>query len=158
MHHSSVTIIKNDHTGREVWRYEGTVLERGDNHIVLEAYFDRNEVDMSFVTLRRGDRFVETFYDNRWYCVFEVHAANDDRLQGWYCNMGRPAEISEDTVVQDDLALDLWVAPDGTPQMLDRAEFDNLPISDEERQRVLNAAVALQQHAVMGRPPFEQRD
>ena len=42
-------------------------------------------------TLRRGDRFIETYYTDRWYNIFEIHAREDDRLKGWYCNIAKPA-------------------------------------------------------------------
>ena len=40
-----VAVIKNDHTGREVWRYQGRVLERGATCVKVEARFDLDDRD-----------------------------------------------------------------------------------------------------------------
>lgn len=151
-----ITVIKNDHTGKEVWRYEGTVLERTPTRIRLEARFNRDDLVLDYITFRRGDRFIEEFYSDRWYNIFEVHDAADDHLKGWYCNFTRPAQLGEDTVSADDLALDLFVAPDGTMLALDREEFESLPISDRERREVLKALAELQAQVSQRRPPFGQ--
>lgn len=134
-----VTVIKTDHAGREVWRYQGIVLECGPHHVMLEARFNRDDYVLDYVTLRRGDRFIETFYNDRWYNVFEVHDKDDDRVKGWYYNFARPAQIVDGEIRSDDLALDLWVYPDGRKLVLDRDEFDALPIEDGERVAVLEA-------------------
>ncbi len=139
-----ITVIKTDHTGREVWRYQGVVLECGPHHVMLEARFNRDDLALDYVTLRRDDRFVETFYDDRWYNLFEVHDKDDDRIKGWYTNFARPAHIVDGEVRSDDLALDLWIDPDGRKRVLDRDEFDALPIDERERAAVLDALEELQ--------------
>ncbi|OQY20658.1 MAG: hypothetical protein B6I35_10355 [Anaerolineaceae bacterium 4572_32.2] len=47
-------------------------------------------MDLGYVALEPSDRWTECFYTDRWYNVFEIHAA-DDSLKGWYCNITRPA-------------------------------------------------------------------
>jgi hypothetical protein len=139
-----IIVIKTDHTGLEVWRYEGIILDRGPHYIKLEASFNRDDLILEYVTLRRGDRFVETFYDNRWYNLFEVHDKDDDHVKGWYYNFARPACLTGGEVRSDDLALDLWVDPDGHRLVLDQEEFDALPIDEVERTAVLNTLKILQ--------------
>ncbi|MBN1427958.1 MAG: DUF402 domain-containing protein [Anaerolineae bacterium] len=134
-----IIVIKTDHAGREVWRYQGVILERGPHHVKLEARFNRDDLTLDYVTLRRGDRFVETFYDDRWYNLFEVRDKADDHIKGWYVNFARPAHIIDGEVRSDDLALDLWIAPDGHKLILDQDEFDALPIDPVERSAVLDA-------------------
>lgn len=134
-----ITVIKTDHAGREVWRYQGVVLKCDAHHVMLEARFNRDDLALDYVILRRGDRFVETFYDDRWYNVFEVHDKDSDRIKGWYYNFARPAHITGGEIRSDDLALDLWVEPDGRRLVLDRDEFDALPIDESERAAVLGA-------------------
>ncbi len=138
-----ITVIKNDHAGREVWRYEGHVLERGQHHVTLEAFFRRDDMDLGFVIFRRGDRFVETFYTDRWYNVFEVHDVDDDHIKGWYCNITRPAVLADRTVQADDLALDLFIYPDGRLLVLDEEEFAALPIPDVDRRLARTALESL---------------
>jgi len=148
-----LTIIKNDFAGREVWRYEGVLLERHPDRIVLEARFNRDDIDLEYVVFRRGDRFIEQFYTNRWYNVFEIHDVSDDHIKGWYCNFTRPARFSDGVVAADDLALDLWVYPDGRLLTLDRAEFDALPITRADRRAVLAALAELTSSSIWQKPP-----
>ncbi len=150
----SVTVIKNDHTGQEVWRYEGRVLKHSPECIVLEARFNREDTDLGYVTFREGDRFVETFYTTRWYNVFEVHDRDDDRVKGWYCNFTRPAEVDGGVVRADDLALDLFVSADGRTYVLDRDEFESLALPDAERYAVKEAMLDLVRRAENAAAPF----
>jgi predicted RNA-binding protein associated with RNAse of E/G family len=123
-----ITIIKRDPTGQETFRYTGEILQRGPNYILLEAYFNRPDLPFHGIVLGTGDRFIETYYSDRWYNIFEIHDRQDDRLKAWYCNVGFPAEIGEDTVSYIDLALDLLVFPDGRQLALDADEFAALEI------------------------------
>lgn len=150
-----ITVIKNDHTGEEVWRYEGRVLERDSTAVVLEARFDRDEVDLGYVTIRRGDRFVEHFYTDRWYNVFAVHDVDDDQLKGFYCNITRPAILADGSVRADDLALDVFVFPDGRTLVTDEEEYAEIPLSLDERQKALAAVTDLQRRARNAAPPFD---
>ncbi len=149
-----ITVIKTDHTGKEVWRYQGVVLRRGPQCVVVEAQFNRDDMDLGYAVFRRGDRFVETFYGDRWYNIFEVHDREGGRIKGWYCNFSRPAEIDGSTVRADDLALDLYVYPDGRTLELDRDEFEQIDLDERERQAVLDALDELRQQVEAGQPPF----
>lgn len=153
---SEVTVIKTDHTGEEVWRYPAEVIARSPSHVTLEARFNRDDMELGYARFRRDDRFVETFYSDRWYSIFEVHDVDDDRLKGWYCNFSRPAHIDDGLVRADDLALDLFVYPDGRSLVLDRDEFDGLPVSDQTRAAVLAALSELQARVAAKEPPFDQ--
>jgi len=149
-----ITIIKRDHAGRETWRYYGVVVERTNRLITLDARFDLAIVERDYVTLRRGDRFHEYHHTDRWYSIFEIHDGDDDHLKGWYVNFSRPAVFSDAAIQADDLALDLWIYPDGRTVELDREEFDALPISAAERAAVLDALAAVREDAAARRPPF----
>ncbi|MEJ2262881.1 MAG: DUF402 domain-containing protein [Anaerolineales bacterium] len=141
---SSVTVIKLDHKGQETWRYQGNVIERQSHCIILEAHFDREDTYVDSLVLRRGDRFVETYFDDRWYNIFEVHDRVDDHLKGWYCNIGSPAAFRDQTVSYRDLALDLLVLPDGRQLVLDEDEFADLPLKQAEREKAWEALAELQ--------------
>lgn len=139
-----VAVIKRNLAGEETWRYEGRVLERGPRHIRLEAFFNRSDLPFHGIVMRRGDRFVETFYSDRWYNIFEIRDQDDDRVKGWYCNVTRPAVFNDGEVSYIDLALDLLVFPDGRQLVLDEDEFEQLPLTADDRQRALSALQELQ--------------
>ncbi len=148
-----VTVRKLDHTGRQVTAYPGRVLRRSDSAIVLRTQWNRDTLDLGYVVLEPGDRWTEYFYAGRWYNVFEIRAG-DGSLKGWYCNITRPAHISAAEVSAEDLALDLWVAPDGETRVLDEDEFDSLPLSVTERQAALAGLAELQAMVKKQIPPF----
>jgi len=139
-----IKVLKKDLKGRVTWQYEGQVLRREPNAVVLEAFFNRPDLPFMDVTFKENDRFVETFYTDRWYNIFEIYDRDDGRLKGWYCNVGRPAVLSDDTVSYVDLALDLWVSADGKQTVLDQDEFDNLFLGAFERDKALDALAELQ--------------
>lgn len=136
---SELTVYKLDENGNQVWQYPAIELERNSHCIRLEAFFNRDDLDLGFAVFTRGDRFVEYFYSDRWYNIFAVHEGDSDRLKGWYCNVCRPATLDQSAVYCEDLALDVWVEPDGKPLVLDEDEFAMLAISAEDRANGLQA-------------------
>jgi len=130
-----VTVIKQHPSGEVAWQYQGQVLERTQHSLTLQAFFNRDDLPFFGITLARGDRFIETFFFDRWYNIFEIHDRLDDRIKGWYCNVAMPATLLDGKVTYIDLALDLLVFPDGKRLILDEDEFDRLEISDEVRKR-----------------------
>ncbi len=139
-----IVVHKLDEKGAEVWRYSGRLLERTERSILLEARYDNEDQDFHGLMLRKGDRFVETFYDDRWYNVFAIFDVHTDVLKGWYCNVTRPAKIEAGHVYAEDLALDLVVLPDGKWKVLDEEQFADQDLTLEERQHALNAITELQ--------------
>jgi len=152
-----VTTRKLDHTGRQVTAYPGQVLRRDDCAIVLGTAWNRASLDLGFVLLEPGDCLTEYFYADRWYNIFEIRAS-DGRLKGWYCNITRPARIGAREVVAEDLALDLWIAPDGEWCVLDEDEFAALPLTPTERETAREALAELQAMVARKVAPFDGRD
>jgi len=151
----TVTIRKLDHDGRQVTAYPGQVLRREDHAVVLRTAWDRAPLDVGYVVLEPGDRWTEYFYADRWYNIFEIRAS-DGRLKGWYCNVTRPARISADEVLWEDLALDLWVAPDGETLVLDEDEFAALPLTPAHREAAQQALAELQEMVAQKAAPFDR--
>jgi uncharacterized protein len=141
----AIKVLKKNLKDEITWQYDGRVLRREQNAIVLEAFFNRPDMPFMDVIFKRGDRFVETFYADRWYNIFEIYDRDDGKLKGWYCNVGRPALLTDDAVSYVDLALDLWVSADGKQSVLDKDEFADLSLDDSEREKALNALAQLQQ-------------
>ena len=143
-----ITVLKRGLHGEVTWQYEGRVLKRESNCVVLEAFFNRDDTPFMGVVLKRGDRFVETFYMDRWYNVFEIFDRDDGKFKGWYCNIGYPAVLEDNTVSYIDLALDLWVAADGTQTVLDEDEFLALPINVATRAQAISALEELKKSSL----------
>ena len=126
-----IKVQKKNLSGEVTVEYEGDVLQRDENSVTLEALFTREDMPFMDVVFKKGDRFVEYFYADRWYNIFTIHDRDNGKVKGWYCNIGKPAEIKDDVVSYVDLALDLWVAADGKQTVLDEDEFEELALSKE---------------------------
>ena len=137
-----ITIRKLDHSGEEKAKYSGSVLWHREHNLAVSTTWERPPMDTGYVFLDLDDRWTEYYYDNRWYNIFEIRMATG-ALKGWYCNVTRPARVDADTVDWEDLALDLWVDPDGTIRVLDEDEFEELPISQWEREQARAALAEL---------------
>ncbi|MBI5293886.1 MAG: DUF402 domain-containing protein [Chloroflexi bacterium] len=138
-----VLVLKLNPQGKEMWRYEGDLLERGEDWLKVEALFDRDDHPFMDTILKRGDRFVETYYSARWYNIFEIYDRDDGALKGWYCNITKPATWTDGRVEYVDLFLDLWVSVDGTQTVLDEDEFDAAELSDDLRHAARQGLVEL---------------
>jgi len=133
-----IEVQKKNLAGEVTWKYDGRVLHRDDNSITLEAYFNRPDTPFMDIVLKENDRFVETFYNNHWYNIFEIHDRDTGKLKGWYCNVSFPAVFADSIVSYVDLALDLWVSKNGEQTVLDEDEFEELSLNDELRANALN--------------------
>ncbi len=147
-------MVKLDYRAQERWRYEGLVLAREPSSITIEAVYDQADEDFQGFALRKGDRFIERHYADRWYNVFAVYDGTDGRLKGWYCNITRPARIETHRVSAEDLALDLIVKPDGTTVVLDEEEFEAQDLSAADRESALAALAELKEFAQQLAGPF----
>jgi hypothetical protein len=139
-----VVILKLNPQGEEMWRYEGDVIERGEGWLKVEAFFDRDDRPFMGTTLKRGDRFVETYFAERWYNIFEIFDRDDGALKGWYCNVTRPAVFTDGRIEYVDLFLDLWVSADSTQTVLDEDEFAAAELDDETRRMARKGLAELQ--------------
>ena len=142
---SGMKVLKKNLADEVTWQYEGTVLSREENSVTLEALFNRDDMPFMDIVLKHNDRFVETFYSDRWYNIFEIYDRDDSHFKGWYCNIGKPAIIAEDVVSYVDLALDLWVSVDGKQTVLDEDELDELNLNEELKQKVYAGLHQLQE-------------
>lgn len=139
MSRMEIKVQKKNLEGEVTYEYEGVLLHRDERSITLEAFFDREDMPFQDVIFKKGDRFVEHYYSDRWYNIFEIHDRDDDKIKGWYCNVGMPLVFQDGIVSYVDLALDLWVSSNGEQTVLDEDEFEALDLSDELNANALNA-------------------
>ena len=134
-----ITVLKLNIHGEETWRYSGELIAKDQEKVILQAFFNREEMPFYGILLKPGDRFIETFYLNRWYNIFEIHDRDDDALKGWYCNIGYPPKLEGQVLSYIDLALDLLVFPDGRHLLLDEDEFKELHLAPEIQEQALKS-------------------
>ena len=148
-----IKVQKMDPAGKVQIEYEGDELHRDAHSITLEALFTREDMPFMDVTFKKGDRFVEYYYSDRWYNIFVIYDRDDGKLKGWYCNIGKPALIEADVVSYVDLALDLWVSANGQQTVLDEDEFEVLNLSEELRRKALGGLDELKKLFLNNKPP-----
>lgn len=149
-----IKVQKKNPAGEVVYEYEGDEIRRDDTSIVLEALFTRDDMPFQEVTFKKGDRFVEYYYSDRWYNIFAIYDRDDGQVKGWYCNIGKPAVIEDGVVSYVDLALDLWVSANGRQTVLDEDEFDALALTDDLRKNALIGLGELKQVFLIDKPPL----
>ena len=140
-----IKVQKKNLGGEVVYEYEGDLLHRDENSVTLEALFTRDDMPFMDVVFKKDDRFVEYYYANHWYNIFEIHDRDDGNIKGWYCNIGMPAVIEDGVVSYVDLALDLWVSTNGKQTVLDEDEFEKLDLNDKLREDALRGLEELKQ-------------
>ncbi len=148
-----IKVQKKNLADEVLYEYEGDELRRDDKTIVLEALFTRDDMQFLDVTFKKGDRFVEYFFSDRWYNIFAVYDRDDGHIKGWYCNIGKPAVIEGGIVSYVDLALDLWVSENGKQTVLDEDEFEALGLPNELKGGALAGLADLQQLFLNNKPP-----
>ena len=149
----NIKVQKKDPGGKVLIEYEGDELSRDENSVKLEALFTRNDMPFMDVIFKKGDRFVEYYYSDRWYNIFVIYDRDDGKIKGWYCNIGMPAVIEDGVVSYVDLALDLWVSVDGKQTILDEDEFEALNLNDKLTAGALNGLSELKLLFKNNRPP-----
>ena len=148
-----IKVQKKNPNGEVLIEYEGDEIGRDENSITLEALFTRDDMPFMDVVFKKGDRFVEYYYSDRWYNIFAIYDCDDGQIKGWYCNVGMPAVIESDIVSYIDLALDLWVSTDGKQTVLDEDEFELLELTAELRSKALSGLDTLKNFFLNNKPP-----
>jgi len=148
-----IKVQKKNPAGEVLIEYEGEELKRDENSITLEALFTRDDMPFMDVVFKKGDRFVEYYYSDRWYNIFAVYDRDDGQIKGWYCNVGMPAMIEDGVVSYVDLALDLWISAEGRQTFLDEDEFEELNLDAGLRADALNGLEELKALFKNNRPP-----
>lgn len=135
-------VAKLDHLGNKVLTYEAQLIERGETWALVEAKFSL-DVQTDYHHFKKGDRMLEWFYTDRWYNIFQMHDVETDALKGWYCNITRPADITDTRIQAEDLALDVFIYPNGETLVLDEDEFEALALDAATKSKALAALDSL---------------
>ena len=122
---SALRVVKLRYDRSRVFAWTGHVLEHTGEHLLLAGLFNALHRDLGYVVLERGDLFLEWYYFGRWYNIFQIYGRAGE-LKGWYCNIGMPPELENGQLHYVDLALDVFVHPDGRHLVLDEEEFAEL--------------------------------
>jgi predicted RNA-binding protein associated with RNAse of E/G family len=143
--------------GRIKIAYEGTLREITEEYISIDTGWSREPLDLGYVMFDPDDRWIETFFFDRWYNIFRISSKEGD-LKGFYINITKPPVVGENTIDWEDLAIDLWVRPDGSYIILDVDEFEDLDIDNETREEALKVLSKLKDMIQSGKYQIIFRD
>lgn len=129
-----ITVVKQNALGEAKVQYQGEIVERTSHQVIIQAYWSRATKNLGYTIFEPGDRFIEYYYSNRWFNIFDIASTAGER-KGWYCNIAEPAVISVDRIEQVDLLLDVWVTPKGETLILDENEFASDDTLSEEQRK-----------------------
>ncbi|MFN8522344.1 MAG: DUF402 domain-containing protein [Chloroflexota bacterium] len=157
---SQLVVQKLGYDGSKSYRWVGRQLSRDERELLFYAVFDRDGRDLGYVQFERGDVFYEYYFFDRWYNVFQIYS-REGSLKGWYCNVSKPPVVEAGELTFVDLALDLFVYPDGSYLVLDEDEFEELAqdqYSDEDvalARAALDELIQLAQTSTLPGRPFD---
>jgi uncharacterized protein len=150
-----ITVVKQNPLGEVKIQYKGEVVERLSHGVIISAYWQHAAKDLDYTRFEPGDRFIEYYYTDRWFNIFDISAPDGTR-KGWYCNIAEPASIYNDSIEQIDLLLDVWVNPEGKILLLDEDEFDaDTTLSDEQRNGARQGLHDLLELIAARKAPFD---
>jgi uncharacterized protein len=152
-----ITVTKLNPLGERKIQYQGEVIQRLSHGVVIQAYWKQPTKDLGYTLFEPGDQFIEYYYTDRWFNIFDISSAGGTR-KGWYCNIAEPAHIHDEQIEQVDLLLDVWVNPKGAPLVLDEDEFESdTTLNDEQRRGAQRALQDLLQMIAAQTEPFSYR-
>ncbi|HEX6484099.1 MAG TPA: DUF402 domain-containing protein [Ktedonobacteraceae bacterium] len=151
-----ITVIKQSPRGEPKIQYSGEIIERLHDGVIIQAYWQQPAKDLGYTRFEPGDSFVEYYYTDKWFNIFDIATASS-RRKGWYCNVAEPASISREFIKQIDLLLDVWVDPTGKTLILDEDEFEaDMTLSDKQRKGAQQGLQQLLELIAQRGEPFSQ--
>ena len=135
--------------------YQGFELLREANHLLIHARWEREALDLGYMTFEPGDHFYEHYYTDKWFNIFEIRSERG-QLKGWYCNVTKPVRVENRTIFSEDLELDLFVSVDRADMItLDEAEFEAREFDSKIREAALQGLEELRAMARSATSPFD---
>ena len=149
-----ITVSKLNSLGEIKIQYQGEIVEHLSNGVVIQAYWKYPTKELGYTRFEPGDRFIEYYYTNRWFNIFDI-STTDGKRKGWYCNVAEPALIHDDHIEQVDLLLDVWLDPGGGLLLLDEDEFEaDTTLTDKQRKGARQGLHELLQMIATQAEPF----
>ena len=68
-----IQVHKLNPNHQETWHYWAQVKNILSDGILLEAFFDAEDRPFHGIKLEKNDRFIERYYTNRWYNIYEIY-------------------------------------------------------------------------------------
>lgn len=116
----AVRALKFDGRIHREWR--ARLVAQDGSLIVVEGVFEEEIRHPQLGLIAPGTLSTEYYWTDRWHSVFRFREPSGE-LRNYYCNINFPAEFDGSVLTFVDLDIDVLVAPDFTPRILDEDEF-----------------------------------
>lgn len=150
-----IGVEKLNPDGSFSFAWQARLLQTESNLRRVSAEFNGKPTRLGHVTLNLGDRFIETYYSDRWYNIFEIYSPGDALPKVWYFNITKPAIFDSNRIRWVDLALDVLIFPEGDHALLDLDEFGALDLDFESQRRCWQAVEQILSLAKSKKPSCE---
>jgi predicted RNA-binding protein associated with RNAse of E/G family len=134
-----IRVEKLNPDGSFSFAWQAQLLVAYENLRRVSAEFNGKPTRLGRVMLSLGDCFIETYYSDRWYNIFEIYSPSDAKPKLWYFNITKPAIFEPNLIRWVDLALDVLIFPEGDHALLDLDEFGALDLDFESQRRCWQA-------------------
>jgi hypothetical protein len=112
-------------------------------------------VFLGYTVFEPGDIFLETYYRERWFSIWQVISHRTGRTKGWYCNVCQPFEREGDELRFVDMELDVFVFPDGRFVILDEEDLERADLPDSEKNAARAGLAEVCTWILERQPPFD---
>jgi uncharacterized protein len=154
----AVTISKLGHDRRTIFAWQAEIIERTDECLlVLAPWAARKEpMFLGYTVFEYGDSFLERYYFDRWFSIWEVRSHRNGRTKGWYCNICQPVELDGDQLRFVDMELDVFLYPDGRFVILDEDELASAALTEADREAARAGLADCMDLILNRKPPFDR--
>lgn len=150
-----IKIEKLNPDGSLSFGWNAQLLQAESNFRQVSAKFSGKPGQLGRVNLNLGDHFIETYYSDRWYNIFEIQSPSDTHPKVWYFNISKPASFDSHSIRWIDLALDVLIFPEGDLALLDLDEFGALDLDFETQKQCWQALEEILSLAKLKKPSCE---
>ncbi len=128
--------VRYHRPGKETREWEQDLLLDEKETIVSSFVFQLSEPFLVEGAPVIQDGFKGILFDffDRWYNVVKIYDLNQEFV-GYYSDIRTPPRRIPGGYEAVDLALDLWVEPDGNYTILDEDEFEEAKVDDHHRKK-----------------------
>lgn len=135
------------HKDKPLQEFLCDLLHREENYVVLR-YTCLSPANIDGINIAKGSITIAHYWKYRNYILWKFKDP-DDALKGYLFHICNNIKIGKNYVEYEDLELDIWFDPEGTPTILDQDEVNDcfkrglldtveLSLIEQQKKEILN--------------------
>ena len=73
-----ITVVKQNPLGEAKVQYQGEIVERTSHKVIIQAFWTRATKNLGYTSFEPGDHFIEYYYTDRWFNIFDIANAVEE--------------------------------------------------------------------------------